>query len=236
MFIWNMLFNTFSVILVIIFIKRIIFSSNMILSAPGQINHLAVVMDGNRRWAKQNKLKTILGHQKGGDAVTDAISVCLKNKIKTMVVYDAIDESAAGATRCKLLLQSHGRVSLPRRSLFHPARSCVTPGVDKGGVNSSLQLWVEAHTDHHAAHRAVSPLTVPDGFHRMLEDVFLPCRCQQLGGKLPQRSLSHPLVMRGQCVASITLSAVRSSISKYLIIFTYLWVVASTCNLSCHCI
>ena len=43
------------------------------------MQHLAIIPDGNRRWAKQNKLQTLLGHQKGGHAVKDAISVCLKN-------------------------------------------------------------------------------------------------------------------------------------------------------------
>jgi undecaprenyl diphosphate synthase len=51
------------------------------------MQHLAIIPDGNRRWAAQNKLKTILGHQKGGQAVKAAISVCLKNKIKFLSIY-----------------------------------------------------------------------------------------------------------------------------------------------------
>lgn len=51
------------------------------------MQHLAIIPDGNRRWAKQNKLQTLLGHQKGGHAVKDAISVCLKNRIKYLSIY-----------------------------------------------------------------------------------------------------------------------------------------------------
>ena len=51
------------------------------------MRHLAIIPDGNRRWAARNKLKTLLGHQKGGHAVKDAISVCLKNKIKYLSIY-----------------------------------------------------------------------------------------------------------------------------------------------------
>jgi undecaprenyl diphosphate synthase len=51
------------------------------------MQHLAIIPDGNRRWATQNKLKTILGHQMGGKAVKAAISVCLKNKIKFLSIY-----------------------------------------------------------------------------------------------------------------------------------------------------
>lgn len=51
------------------------------------MQHLAIIPDGNRRWAKQNKLQAIFGHSKGGDAVRTAISVCLKNKIKYLSIY-----------------------------------------------------------------------------------------------------------------------------------------------------
>lgn len=32
------------------------------------IKHLAVVMDGNRRWARKNKMEALFGHSKGGVA------------------------------------------------------------------------------------------------------------------------------------------------------------------------
>ncbi len=51
------------------------------------MQHLAIIPDGNRRWAKQNKLKTVLGHNKGGQAIKAAIAVCLKNKIKYLSIY-----------------------------------------------------------------------------------------------------------------------------------------------------
>ena len=51
------------------------------------MQHLAIIPDGNRRWAKQNKLKTILGHQKGGQALKAAIDICLKNSIKYLSIY-----------------------------------------------------------------------------------------------------------------------------------------------------
>jgi undecaprenyl diphosphate synthase len=51
------------------------------------MQHLAIIPDGNRRWAKQNKLKTIMGHQQGGQAIKAAIDVCLKNGIKYLSIY-----------------------------------------------------------------------------------------------------------------------------------------------------
>tara|TARA_B100001094_G_C17920144_1_gene665536 strand:+ start:69 stop:782 length:714 start_codon:yes stop_codon:yes gene_type:complete len=40
-----------------------------------KLNHLAIVMDGNRRWAKKHKLKSNLGHKEG---INNAISILKK--------------------------------------------------------------------------------------------------------------------------------------------------------------
>ena len=42
-----------------------------------KLNHLAIIMDGNRRWAKKNKLKSNLGHKEG---INNAISILKKIK------------------------------------------------------------------------------------------------------------------------------------------------------------
>ena len=38
--------------------------------------HIAVIMDGNRRWAKQKNLPTRLGHREGALRVTDLVKYC----------------------------------------------------------------------------------------------------------------------------------------------------------------
>jgi len=40
-----------------------------------KLNHLAIIMDGNRRWAKKNKLKSSLGHKEG---INNAINILKK--------------------------------------------------------------------------------------------------------------------------------------------------------------
>ncbi|KKQ33534.1 MAG: Tritrans,polycis-undecaprenyl-diphosphate synthase (geranylgeranyl-diphosphate specific) [candidate division TM6 bacterium GW2011_GWF2_37_49] len=51
------------------------------------MQHLGIIPDGNRRWAKQNKLQTILGHQTGGSAVKAAIYACLEKNIRYLSIY-----------------------------------------------------------------------------------------------------------------------------------------------------
>lgn len=51
------------------------------------MQHLAIIPDGNRRWAKKNLTTSFMGHQKGVDAVHHAVSVCLVNNIKYLSLY-----------------------------------------------------------------------------------------------------------------------------------------------------
>lgn len=52
-----------------------------------QMQHLAIIPDGNRRWAAKNKLESVFGHRKGMDTLRFAIQVCLKNSIKYLSLY-----------------------------------------------------------------------------------------------------------------------------------------------------
>ncbi len=51
------------------------------------MQHLAIIPDGNRRWAAQNKLESFFGHQKGMETVRSAIKVCIKNEIAYLSFY-----------------------------------------------------------------------------------------------------------------------------------------------------
>ena len=49
--------------------------------------HIAVIMDGNGRWAKQKGMARILGHQNGVDAVRDTVEACAELGIKFLTLY-----------------------------------------------------------------------------------------------------------------------------------------------------
>lgn len=52
-----------------------------------QISHIAIIMDGNRRWAKLHNLPTEIGYKKGLEAAKTAMNFCLKNKIKYLSLF-----------------------------------------------------------------------------------------------------------------------------------------------------
>ncbi len=51
------------------------------------IKHLAVIMDGNRRWAQKRNLVSSAGHQKGAQTIKKLIRYCLERKIEMVSVY-----------------------------------------------------------------------------------------------------------------------------------------------------
>ncbi len=49
--------------------------------------HIAMIMDGNGRWAKQRGKLRVFGHQHGVEAVRAAVENCTKLKIKYLTLY-----------------------------------------------------------------------------------------------------------------------------------------------------
>lgn len=51
------------------------------------LKHIAVIMDGNRRWAKEHNLPTAMGHKKGVESLKTAVKSCHKFGVKYLTVY-----------------------------------------------------------------------------------------------------------------------------------------------------
>ncbi len=51
------------------------------------LQHIAIIMDGNRRWAKEHNLPSAFGHKKGVDALKAAMKACDDFGIKYLTVY-----------------------------------------------------------------------------------------------------------------------------------------------------
>lgn len=51
------------------------------------LEHIAIIMDGNRRWAKQNNVPSAIGHKKGVESLKTAVKSCHKFGIKYLTVY-----------------------------------------------------------------------------------------------------------------------------------------------------
>jgi undecaprenyl diphosphate synthase len=49
--------------------------------------HIAIVMDGNGRWAKQRHLPRIAGHKAGVKAVREAVKFCVQHHIEVLTLF-----------------------------------------------------------------------------------------------------------------------------------------------------
>ena len=51
------------------------------------INHLAIIMDGNGRWANQKNQQRVFGHEKGAQTAKKIIDDCVKKGIPYLTLY-----------------------------------------------------------------------------------------------------------------------------------------------------
>ena len=49
--------------------------------------HIAIILDGNRRWAFDNALNSWSGHEKGAEKIEQLIDWCIKLKVKSITLY-----------------------------------------------------------------------------------------------------------------------------------------------------
>ena len=70
-------------------VKRINMTENEIINLVKENNlkHIAIIMDGNRRWAKSKNLPSAMGHKKGVDALKSTVRACDDFGIKYITVY-----------------------------------------------------------------------------------------------------------------------------------------------------
>lgn len=60
-------------------VKQIIKDTNL--------SHIAIIMDGNRRWAKDRNLPSAMGHKKGVEALKATLRACNDFGVKYLTVY-----------------------------------------------------------------------------------------------------------------------------------------------------
>ena len=57
------------------------------MKAANTPKHIAIIMDGNGRWAKQHKLPRIEGHRRGAEAVKRTLKAAQENGVKNLTLF-----------------------------------------------------------------------------------------------------------------------------------------------------
>lgn len=60
---------------------------NLSPSQDSGLNHVAIIMDGNNRWAKRENKNGIAGHRAGVERIRDVLSACRKQGVNTLTLF-----------------------------------------------------------------------------------------------------------------------------------------------------
>ena len=96
--------------------------------------HIAIIMDGNRRWAKKRNLPTGMGHKAGAETLQKIIESCIDIGIKYLTVYAFSTENwkrdAKEVSDLMNLLREY-LVKLEKDNQDRNARICVIGDITK---------------------------------------------------------------------------------------------------------
>ncbi len=58
-----------------------------------KLNHIALILDGNKRWAKKNNLPNIQGYSKGFENIINLVNYCLSLKLQNLTIFTLSSEN-----------------------------------------------------------------------------------------------------------------------------------------------
>lgn len=87
--------------------------------------HIAIIMDGNRRWARRHSLSDIKGHEKGSETLEQVVDEATKLGIKTITVYALSTENIKERAKREVI----GLFSLFRKGYHSRLKKMMKDGV-----------------------------------------------------------------------------------------------------------
>ncbi|MCV6588102.1 MAG: isoprenyl transferase [Marinobacterium sp.] len=123
-------------------------SANETLSLPDgkqPPKHIAIIMDGNNRWAKARKLPGISGHKAGVDAVREVIRGCIDLGIESLTLFAFSSENWRRPPLEVKALMELFRLALDRQvKKLHQNNIRLQVLGDLSGFSESLQRRIDA--------------------------------------------------------------------------------------------
>jgi len=117
---------------------------DVILNSETLPSHVAIIMDGNGRWAKQKLMNRIRGHEKGSQVVRGIVSTCTELGIKMLTLYAFSTENwARPKTEVNALMALLKKFIVSERDEFSKNNICV----NVIGQKHKLPLDVQTEVD-----------------------------------------------------------------------------------------
>jgi undecaprenyl diphosphate synthase len=80
--------------------------------------HIAIIMDGNRRWAKKNNLPTMMGHWEGAETLTNIVKAAVEMGVKVLTVFAFSTENWSRSSKEIEMLMNFFEIYLMYQSRF----------------------------------------------------------------------------------------------------------------------
>ena len=58
-----------------------------------KLNHIALILDGNKRWAKKNNFSNLNGYTKGFENIKNLVNYSLSKKLKNLTIFALSSEN-----------------------------------------------------------------------------------------------------------------------------------------------
>lgn len=152
-------------------------------------NHVAIVMDGNGRWAARRFLPRIAGHKQGVSALTRCVKACIERDIAVLTVFAFSSENWNRPSDEVSALMELMVISLARE-----ASGLKSNGVQLHFIGDRGQL--SARVKHSLAQAEHTTSTN----HRLLLNV-----CFNYGGRWDIAQAAQALASRGEAITELSL-------------------------------
>ena len=98
--------------------------------------HIAIIMDGNRRWARARNLPDIKGHEKGADTLEEIVEAAEKLGVDTITVYALSTENIKERAKREVL----GLFNLMRKGYQSKLKKMMDEGVKVSVIGETQGL------------------------------------------------------------------------------------------------
>jgi len=99
-------------------------------------SHIAIIMDGNRRWARMHNLPDIKGHEKGTEALEKIVEAAEKMGVETITVYALSTENIKERAKREVL----GLFNLMRKGYHNKLKKMMDKGVKVSVIGETKGL------------------------------------------------------------------------------------------------
>jgi len=153
--------------------------------------HIAIVMDGNGRWAKKRFLPRLAGHQRGVEALRRCVKACAQRGVQVLTVFAFSSENWNRPPE-----EVSGLMELLGKAL-----ACEVPQLHEDGVRIHFVGNMSALSDNMRQSLAQAEAATADN-HRLIFNV-----CFNYGGRWDIAQAAAALAARGEAITEASLHA-----------------------------